>query len=177
MGDRSAWWRTSAGLAAWLVLAVTTTGVAWAAVRVVSNQGADPSPVAVPAAAVTSGSTAGIGGAQPAQPGGGLGTSSPSIPAAESPSASRSAPHGGNGPPRTSHSSQVFASPGGTVSVICTGLRRIHLVYASPADGWHMTVDSSDAEEIEVEFERGDADLHTQASCEDGTVEGEVKAD
>jgi hypothetical protein len=172
MGDRSAWWRTSAGLAAWLVLAVTTTAVAWTAVGVVSNQRADPSPVAVPAPVATTRSTAETGGTQPGQPGGSLTTSRPSSPAGASPSASDSSPQRSTLPTTTSPSSQVFASPGGTVSVTCTGLRRIHLIYASPADGWHMTVDTTDAEEIEVEFERGEADLQTQASCEDGSVEG-----
>jgi len=166
--DRSPWWRTGAGVAAWLALAVTTTAVAWTAVGVVADQGDGPVPVAVPAAAGTPRSTAAAEAGESSPPT----ESTPSEPSPSSPSTSSS-----DDPPSPQGASpRVLSSPAGAVSVACTGQRHIRLIYATSADSWQETVDKAGPDEVEVEFVRGDdEEFRTRARCEGGVIEGETE--
>lgn len=167
MVDRSAWWRTGAGLAAWLVLAVATAGVAWAAVGVVSEQGDDPAPVAVPVARTSESpdTTA-------------TETTTSSTPSPDDdPTASETETEPETQEPPSGSSSRVFSSLGGSVSVECTGSSSIRLVLASPATGWQMSKEKPGPEEVEVEFARGEDEVRTRARCDGGVVEGEAESD
>lgn len=170
MADRSAWWRTGAGIAAWLVLAVATAAVAWTAVRVVADQSDGPVPVAVPAATRSSGTAPSTDLSQTPE------TSQPSG-ATPSPSAS-STSETEDDEPSPGPSSRVLASPGGTVSVECTGPGSIRLIYAASADGWQQSVEEAGPAEVEVEFVRAGGDeLRTRARCDGGAIEGEAESD
>lgn len=168
MADGSAWWRTGAGIATWLILAVATTAVAWAAVGVVADQGNDPAAVPVPEALRTPDATASTN--QPNQ------AAAPSA-SATSPAdtaATSSSPEPGVA---TGQTSRVLASRGGSVSVKCVGSSGVRLVYATPADGWQLSVEKADRDDVEVEFLRGDEELRTRARCVSGAVEADVDSD
>ncbi len=177
MADRSAWWRTGAGIAAWLVLAVATAAVAWTAVGVVADQGNGPAPVAVPGPTKSATSTSSPATSTPA-------TTTPSTTSTRTPPTSDNT---STTPSTTSTSeteeqspgasSRVLVSAGGTVSVSCTGPESIRLIYSTSADGWRQIVEETGPDEVEVEFSRGDDDdLRTRARCDGGAVEGEAES-
>lgn len=66
MTNRSAWWRTSAGVVAWCVLTLAAAGTAWAAVAVVRNETTGPIPLPVTSNGAST-PTASSGGASPAR--------------------------------------------------------------------------------------------------------------
>lgn len=168
MADRSAWWRTGAGIAAWMVLTVATAAVAWTAVRVVAEPGNGPVPVAVPAPPRTTGATPTSGTTATSE----TTTTSQLTPSPSSDSTSQT----GDEESSPGTASRVLASAGGTVSVTCTGSSSIRLIYATSATGWQQTVEESGPDEVEVEFVRGDDDdLRTRARCDGGSIEGETE--
>ncbi len=159
MSDRSAWWRTGAGVAAWLVLAVAASGAAWAAVGVVGDE-SDPAAVSVP--------TPGDSTSQPAPPtdsgtDNGPGTGTGTEPETE--------PDGSGGESRT------ITSAGGTVTVACTGAETIRMAAALPGAGWQSQVEERGPDEVEVEFVQGDAEVRVRARCKDGGLESDVDGD
>jgi len=155
MSESKAWWRTGAGVAAWLVLAITTTGIAWAAVAVVADQGDDPASVSVPDATPAT------------QP-----RASQDTPAPPDDSSTGSDEPAGGG-------TRVITSTGGTASVTCTGPGTIRLLATAPAVGWQLEKSESKSDEVRVEFSRaehGGEDQRIRAHCEDGVVESESDA-
>ena len=163
MADRSAWWRTGTGVAAWVLLAVAASGVAWAAVGVVADEGDPRAPVAVPS---------------PDQP-----AESPDTSATPKTSNSENTPDPPDAPPTTETQpsdggpldSRTLSSAGGTVAVECTGSETMRMLYATPANGWRIVVESRGPDEVEVEFERGDTELRTRAGCDGGAVDADVE--
>ena len=150
MSDRSAWWRTGAGVAAWLVLAVAASGAAWAAVGVVGDEG-DPAQGSVPAPGDS-------GGRQPTPP-----TTSDESP---------TEPSGG-----AAGESRTITSPGGTVTVACTGADTIRMAAALPAAGWQSQVEERGPREVEVEFVQGDSEARVRARCDGGRLDTDVDGD
>jgi len=49
------------------------------------------------------------------------------------------------------------------------------MLYATPANGWRIIVESRGPDEVEVEFERGDSELRTRAGCDGGAVDADVE--
>ena len=152
MSESKAWWRTGAGIAAWLVLAVTTAGIAWAAVAVVADQGDDPAAVSVPDAT------------PPSQ--------TPSSQDAAGPSADPS-----TGSDQADGGTRVITTDGGTASVTCSGPNTIRLLSTSPAAGWQLEKSESKPDEVRVEFSRandGGDDERIRAHCQGGVVQSEL---
>jgi hypothetical protein len=83
-------------------------------------------------------------------------------------------PSGGDPQPQ-----RTFTSPGGTVTVACTGPSTIRLVVALPdvTAGWSSQVETRGPDEVEVEFTDGDEELRTRARCDGGVVEPDVDTD
>ena len=168
MADRSAWWRTGTGVAAWVLLAVAASGVAWAAVGVVADEGDPRAPVAVPSRTPPGGSpdtstTPETSGSQ-ATPDTTGSTESP-----DTPEPTETAPSA------TALGSRTLSSTGGTVAVECTGSETVRMLYATPANGWRITVESRGPDDVEVEFVRGDSELRTRAGCDGGAVDADVE--
>ena len=148
MSDRSAWWRTGAGVAAWVALALAASGAAWAAVAVVGDE-SQPAAVSVPTRGTDRSSTP-----------------PPSDPASDP-------------DPGSTGRQATLPSPGGRVTVACTGPSTITLIAALPdvTDGWGYEVGSAGPDEVEVEFTDGDEELRTRARCEGGAVQPDVDTD
>jgi len=158
MSDRSAWWRTGAGAAAWLALALSASGAAWAAVAVVGDE-SQPAAVSVPTTRDAGPSS----------------TPTPSDPGSTVDPGSTGAPPGGGASGR-----ETLTSPGGTVTVACTGASTIRLVAALPdvTSGWAFAEDvQRGPDEVDVEFTDGDEELRTRARCEGGAVQPDVETD
>ena len=155
MSDRSAWWRTGAGVAAWLVLAVAASGAAWAAVGVVGDE-SDPAAVSVP--------TPGDSASEPTPP-----TDSGTDDATGT--GTETEPTGSGGESRT------ITSAGGTVTVACTSAETIRMTAALPIAGWQSQVEERGPQEVEVEFVQGDAEVRVRARCQDGVLESDVDGD
>ena len=159
MSDRSAWWRTGAGVAAWLVLAVAASGAAWAAVGVVGDE-SDPAAVSVP--------TPGDPASQPTPP-----TDSGSDSGTDNgPGTGTETEPGGSG-----GDSRTITSAGGSVTVACTGVETIRMAAALPGAGWQSQVEERGPQEVEVEFVQGDAEVRVRARCQDGVLESDVDGD
>jgi len=161
MADRSAWWRTGTGIAAWVLLAVAASGVAWAAVGVVADEGDPRAPVAMPSQEQP-----------PASP--------DSSDTSETPHTEDTPVPGTSQTPETEPSggalgSRTLSSAGGTVAVECTGSETVRMLYATPANGWRIAVESRGPDEVEVEFVRGDSELRTRAGCGGGAVDADVE--
>jgi hypothetical protein len=152
MSDRSAWWRTGAGVAAWLALAVAASGAAWAAVGVVGDE-SQPSSITVP-------TTRGEDSPPPTEPSSTGSTSTPT-PA----------------PDEGTRRSETLASAGGRVTVACTGPESIRMTAALPSAGWTMQPEEKGPDEVEVEFTNGDSELRIRARCKDGVIEPDVDTD
>jgi hypothetical protein len=150
MTNRPTWWRTGAGVTAWVVFALAATAVAWAAVGVVRGAATPP---AVPAPAAGTAAT-------PAQ--------STPPPPDSSPTSSSPGDAATAGAPRT------VRSTGGTVAVSCRG-DALRLLYATPEAGWQVVIDDQDEDRVDVEFHRGEAEAKVSARCRDGVVDAEVE--
>jgi hypothetical protein len=153
MSESKAWWRTGAGIAAWLVLAVTTAGIAWAAVAVVADQGDDPASVSVPDSTPAAQTRSSQDGADP---------SADPLTGSDKPA------DGGT---------RVITSAGGSASVTCTGPASITLQSTSPAAGWQLEESESKPDEVRVEFSRandGGVDERIRAHCQGGVIRSEL---
>ena len=168
MADRSAWWRTGTGIAAWVLLAVAASGVAWAAVGVVADEGDPRSPVAVPSSPPdgspdTSTTPETSDSSETPDTTGSTGSPNTQDPTETTPS------------PTGALESRTLSSAGGTVAVECTGSETVRMLYATPASGWRIAVESRGPAEVEVEFVRGDSELRTRAGCDGGAVDADVE--
>jgi hypothetical protein len=148
--DRSPWWRTGAGIVAWLALAVAASAAAWGAVAVVGDRG-NLSPVALPSSRTGSGE-----GTATRPPG-----SDPSTPEP-----------GETGQP--GGATDTLGSPGGRVVVRCSSAQSVDQVAASPNPGFVMVQESTGPDEVEVEFVGEDDQWRIRARCRDGVIDGEV---
>lgn len=161
-------WRTGAGIVAWILIAVATAALAWAAVDVVAGYGAEPASVAVPNDASV----------DPSRPSNGSGRipSSDEPPTDDATAATDDSTTDGAAiaqPPDLIHSS------GGTVWVACTASGTIQRKSVTPANGWQHEVDDDGSggsdDEVEVTFVRGDdEEIRIRARCRDGEVDAEV---
>ncbi len=157
MSER-AWWRTGAGVIAWLVLAVAASGVAWAAVAVVGDE-SEPAGVDVPA-------------------GGGQGPGASTAPSTGPSSNPTSEPTPGDDGSEGTDGSRTVTSAAGSVTVTCTGPETIRMDAALPADGWQMEDDAEKGpDEVEVEFVQGDSETRIRVKCDDGQLESDVDGD
>ena len=163
MADRSAWWRTGTGIAAWVLLAVAASGVAWAAVGVVADEGDPRAPVAVPSQTPPGGSP--DTSTTPETSGSADTSNTPGTPDTSETEPSDGGPLG----------SRTLSSTGGAVAVECTGSETVRMLYATPANGWRITVESRGPDDVEVEFVRGDSELRTRAGCDGGAVDADVE--
>ena len=164
MADRSAWWRTGTGIAAWVLLAVAASGVAWAAVGVVADEGDPRAPVAVPTPPTDGSATPDTTDSEDTSE-----TLDTSDPPGTSDTTETEPSDGGTLGART------LSSAGGTVAVECTGSETVRMLYATPANGWRIAVASRGPGEVEVEFVRGDSELRTRAGCDGGAVDADVE--
>lgn len=171
MDTRRPGWRTGAGIVAWILIAVATAALAWAAVDVVAGYGSQPASVAVPseALAVPSSSSSASAGTPSAgeQPPTSDSTSATADPTTEGDDVA------------TSPQPVLITSRGGSVSVACTASDTVQLESVTPAIGWRHELDEDGSDgtddEAEVTFVRGDdEDIRIRARCEDGEVDPDV---
>jgi hypothetical protein len=162
--DRSPWWRTGAGVVAWLVLAIAATAAAWGAVAVVGDQG-ELSPVALPSSRTGSGEATAEGSPR-ADPSSG---ETPETPGSDETAETPDTPEPGEG-----GATDTLSSPGGRVVVRCSPADSVVRVVASPNPGWEMVEESTGPDEVEVEFVNEDDEWRIRARCRDGVIDGEV---
>jgi len=172
MSDRSAWWRTGTGVAAWVVLTVAASGAAWAAVDVVGDEADAPAPVALPSSDPFPSVTPETPGATESNETPGS-TQTPDT--SETPETPETPETLETPQPTTAGETQdgpatgaarTLASSGGTVAVECTGERTVRMLYATPSSGWQISLESRGPDEVEVEFLRGDAEVRVRAECD-----------
>lgn len=182
MADRSVWWRTGTGVAAWVVLALAASGAAWAAVDVVGDEADAPAPVPVrspDADASSSEPTTEPTTDDPTESTEPSETTEPTETGGEEPSETEPTEPETTEPETTvaSGKPQTLSSTGGTVVVKCIGTGDVKMLYATPSTGWQSRVESRGTDEVEVEFLRGDSEVRLRAECDGGTVEADVDDD
>jgi hypothetical protein len=129
-----------------------------------STPGPGPSPTPTPPGGAGTGQT-GAGGGPASSP-------QPSRPATPSRPAASPAVTGG-GPIPVARSWQV---PGGQVGALCRG-QAMSLLYATPADGWTVQVETIAPDRFALEFQRGDRDTSLQARCVNGEPVASAESD
>lgn len=67
----------------------------------------------------------------------------------------------------TGTQTRTWSGAAGTVTVACTA-RTAQLKGTSPNDGWHVEVDKPSGTDVDVSFERNEAEVKVDASCAGG---------
>lgn len=152
--------RTALAVAAWLVVVLVGSAVAWTVIR---TAGTDLS--ATPGIPASAPSTRPSPGATPS-------SGSPS-PTASSPDASPSGPTSpGPAAPRVQR--QTWEGQAGAVTVACQG-GTASLAGATAYAGWRVEVESRGPREVSVKFESGEREVEVEARCAGGRADFAVK--
>lgn len=65
----------------------------------------------------------------------------------------------------------TFVVTGGQVTAACTDPDTIELLGAVPAPGYSVSIESSGASQVKVEFEQGETENEIELRCDDGRLE------
>ncbi|GAB3264209.1 hypothetical protein GCM10027425_29000 [Alteromonas gracilis] len=150
--------RTALAVAAWLVVVVVGSAVAWTVIR---TAGTDLS--ATPGIPASAPSTRPSPVATPSS-----GSPSPTA------SATASSPTGSSSPAAPRVQRQTWEGQAGAVTVACQG-GTASLAGATAYAGWRVEVESRGPREVSVKFESGEREVEVEARCAGGRADFAVK--